>query len=155
MIDFSGRQGDSSSQGNFHSSSDTARDATDRARHQQARMQLENRLRVKKLEVNDREHKRADIERELTHLEGELLHVDQDIHRTQGELSQLETKIITQTRESKLAEGGIREQDMELHRRSDEEVKLDTYYIEHWSLKLDFIILLKTPFAVLGQRGTY
>ncbi|OGL65803.1 hypothetical protein A3B21_01055 [Candidatus Uhrbacteria bacterium RIFCSPLOWO2_01_FULL_47_24] len=37
----------------------------------------------------------------------------------------------------------------------EEEVKLDTYYIEHWSLKLDFIILLKTPFAVLGQRGTY
>lgn len=37
----------------------------------------------------------------------------------------------------------------------EEEVKLDTYYIEHWSLKLDFIILFKTPFAVLGQKGTY
>ena len=37
----------------------------------------------------------------------------------------------------------------------EEEVKLDTYYIEQWSLKLDLIILLKTPFAVLGQRGTY
>ncbi|MDO8505095.1 MAG: sugar transferase [bacterium] len=37
----------------------------------------------------------------------------------------------------------------------DEEVKLDTYYMEHWSLKLDFVILLKTPLAVLGQRGTY
>ncbi len=37
----------------------------------------------------------------------------------------------------------------------DEEVKLDTYYMEQWSLKLDLIILLKTPFAVVGQRGTY
>lgn len=37
----------------------------------------------------------------------------------------------------------------------DEEVKLDVYYMEHWSLKLDLIILLKTPFAVIGQRGTY
>lgn len=37
----------------------------------------------------------------------------------------------------------------------DEEVKLDTYYMEQWSLKLDFIILLKTPLAVLRQRGTY
>ncbi|MBI4135272.1 sugar transferase [Candidatus Uhrbacteria bacterium] len=37
----------------------------------------------------------------------------------------------------------------------DEEVRLDTYYMEHWSLKLDFIILLKTPFAVLGHKGTY
>lgn len=37
----------------------------------------------------------------------------------------------------------------------DEEARLDTYYMEHWSLKLDFVILLKTPFAVLGQKGTY
>lgn len=37
----------------------------------------------------------------------------------------------------------------------DEEVRLDTYYMEHWSLKLDLIILLKTPFAVVGQRGSY
>lgn len=31
----------------------------------------------------------------------------------------------------------------------DTEVELDTYYIENWSLWLDLIILLKTPFAVL------
>ena len=37
----------------------------------------------------------------------------------------------------------------------DEEVRLDIYYMEHWSLKLDLIILLKTPFAVMGQKGTY
>lgn len=37
----------------------------------------------------------------------------------------------------------------------DEEVRLDTYYMEQWSLKLDLIILLKTPFAVMGQKGTY
>lgn len=34
----------------------------------------------------------------------------------------------------------------------EEEVKLDTYYIENWSLFLDFSILLKTPMAVLGYR---
>lgn len=37
----------------------------------------------------------------------------------------------------------------------EEEVRLDTYYMEQWSLKLDLIILLKTPFAVVGQKGTY
>lgn len=37
----------------------------------------------------------------------------------------------------------------------EEEVRLDTYYIEHWSLKLDLVILLKTPFAVAGQKGSY
>jgi len=37
----------------------------------------------------------------------------------------------------------------------EEEVRLDTYYIEHWSLKLDLIILFKTPLMVLAQKGTY
>ncbi|NTW22038.1 sugar transferase [Candidatus Falkowbacteria bacterium] len=34
----------------------------------------------------------------------------------------------------------------------EEEVKLDTYYIENWSLLLDLSILLKTPWAVLKSR---
>ncbi|PIR94341.1 hypothetical protein COT97_01875 [Candidatus Falkowbacteria bacterium CG10_big_fil_rev_8_21_14_0_10_39_11] len=34
----------------------------------------------------------------------------------------------------------------------EDEVKLDTYYIENWSLKLDLWILLKTPFAVLIRK---
>lgn len=34
----------------------------------------------------------------------------------------------------------------------DEEARLDLYYIENWNLKLDFTILLKTPFAVLFKR---
>lgn len=37
----------------------------------------------------------------------------------------------------------------------EEEVTLDTYYIEHWSLKLDMIILLKTIFAAISQKGVY
>lgn len=36
----------------------------------------------------------------------------------------------------------------------EEEVKLDTYYIENWSLLLDLAILLRTPMAVLGNRET-
>ncbi|MFA5163162.1 MAG: sugar transferase [Patescibacteria group bacterium] len=34
----------------------------------------------------------------------------------------------------------------------EEEVKLDVYYIENWSLMLDISILLKTPLAVLKRR---
>jgi len=34
----------------------------------------------------------------------------------------------------------------------EDEVKLDTYYIENWSLLLDLSILLRTPFAVLRPR---
>lgn len=34
----------------------------------------------------------------------------------------------------------------------EDEVKLDTYYIENWSLLLDLSILLRTPLAVLRSR---
>jgi len=34
----------------------------------------------------------------------------------------------------------------------DEEAKLDTYYIENWTLGLDFKILLKTPVVVLFKK---
>ena len=34
----------------------------------------------------------------------------------------------------------------------EEEVKLDVYYIENWSMWLDFSILFKTPLAVLKHR---
>lgn len=37
----------------------------------------------------------------------------------------------------------------------DERVKLDIYYVEHWSLLLDIRILLKTIFAVLRRGGAY
>jgi len=34
----------------------------------------------------------------------------------------------------------------------EEEVKLDTYYIENWSILLDFSLLLRTPLAVIKGR---
>lgn len=34
----------------------------------------------------------------------------------------------------------------------EDEVKLDSYYVENWSLWLDLVILLKTPLAVLKHR---
>lgn len=37
----------------------------------------------------------------------------------------------------------------------EEEVRLDTWYIENWSPALDLYILLKTPFAVLYRKGAY
>ncbi len=37
----------------------------------------------------------------------------------------------------------------------DDEVRLDTWYIENWSLWLDLYILLKTPFVVLKKKGAY
>lgn len=35
----------------------------------------------------------------------------------------------------------------------EEEVKLDTYYIENWSIRLDLRILFKTPWVVIGKKA--
>jgi len=35
-----------------------------------------------------------------------------------------------------------------------EEIRLDIWYMENWSPKLDWLILLKTPLAVLKRRKT-
>lgn len=37
----------------------------------------------------------------------------------------------------------------------EEEVRLDTYYIENWSPWLDLYIILKTPFVVISKKGAY
>ena len=37
----------------------------------------------------------------------------------------------------------------------EDEVRLDTFYIENWSPILDLIILVKTPFVVIFRKGAY
>jgi len=37
----------------------------------------------------------------------------------------------------------------------EDEVRIDTWYIEHWSPGLDLWILLKTPFIVISRKGAY
>lgn len=39
--------------------------------------------------------------------------------------------------------------------RFEEEVRLDTFYVENWSMILDLIILFKTPFIVLAKKIAY
>lgn len=37
----------------------------------------------------------------------------------------------------------------------EDEVKLDAFYIENWSLLIDLIILIKTPFVVFKRKGAW
>ncbi len=37
----------------------------------------------------------------------------------------------------------------------EEEIRLDVFYIEHWSIMLDLIILLKTPFVIFKKRRVW
>ena len=37
----------------------------------------------------------------------------------------------------------------------EERVKMDMFYIEHWSIWMDIIILIKTVWKVLKREGAY
>jgi lipopolysaccharide/colanic/teichoic acid biosynthesis glycosyltransferase len=37
----------------------------------------------------------------------------------------------------------------------EDRVKLDIFYIENWSMKLDLTILARTTTAVVAKRGAY
>jgi exopolysaccharide biosynthesis polyprenyl glycosylphosphotransferase len=37
----------------------------------------------------------------------------------------------------------------------EDEVRLDAFYIEHWTLLIDLIILIKTPFVVIRRKGAW
>jgi lipopolysaccharide/colanic/teichoic acid biosynthesis glycosyltransferase len=37
----------------------------------------------------------------------------------------------------------------------DYRVKLDEYYVRHWSIWLDFYILIRTVWAVIARKGAY
>lgn len=37
----------------------------------------------------------------------------------------------------------------------EEEVRLDTYYIEHWSIWLDLLIIFRTPWIILSRKSAY
>ncbi|HBR81075.1 TPA: undecaprenyl-phosphate galactose phosphotransferase WbaP, partial [Candidatus Uhrbacteria bacterium] len=37
----------------------------------------------------------------------------------------------------------------------EDEVRLDTYYIAHWSPWLDLSILVRTPLVVIFRKGAY
>ena len=36
-----------------------------------------------------------------------------------------------------------------------ESVRLDLYYVDNWSLSMDFVIIMKTTAAVLQGKGAY
>lgn len=115
--------------GNTHSRSSSYTPSPDeaglRSQHQQVRAHLENQLRVKKLEVTERQHRLLDILRDTTHLEGERHHIQEDIRRIEGEFHRLEADAIKVEKESKEAQVGLREKDSELRWRSDETNKLE------------------------------
>lgn len=37
----------------------------------------------------------------------------------------------------------------------EERVRMDVYYLQNWSLRLDFVVLLRTPLKILNMEGAY
>jgi lipopolysaccharide/colanic/teichoic acid biosynthesis glycosyltransferase len=37
----------------------------------------------------------------------------------------------------------------------EERVRMDVYYLQNWSLAMDFVLLLRTPLKVLNMEGAF
>ncbi len=88
-------------------------------KHRYLMVHLHNELRIKKLEIGASEDRIGELVREYDHTEKELHHIAQDIRRVEGELQQRETSAMKLEGKSKVAQLGIRDQDLDLKKRTD------------------------------------
>ncbi len=100
-------------------------DRADQIHKTQTRAHLENRLRIRKLDVNDRGRQVAEIEREITHINDQLHHSEMDIKRVEQEFHSLEILQKKDMGQTRVAEGGMREKEQELRRRGEDTLKLE------------------------------
>jgi chromosome segregation ATPase len=91
----------------------------------QLRTQIENKLRIKKNEILDKQRVVRDTDRDILTLEGELHHIEQDHKRLSEEMHNLENEVKHGQNISKQEEMSLREADQGLHHSQDETKKLE------------------------------
>lgn len=96
-----------------------------RMRQKQNKAHLENRLRIAKLEVNDRERKIRDLERDIQTLEREAQHARENEKRLLDELKSAERTATKDEGESKSSQVEMGQKDNELRKKNDEIAHLD------------------------------
>lgn len=92
----------------------------DREARRREKAQLENRLRVLKIEVGDKQRLMHDHERDIRALSMSLEHVETDIKRVSEEFRRMSNAVQGVARSSRDAELGFREKDKELRNKEDE-----------------------------------
>ncbi len=90
----------------------------------QEKMQLENRLRIKKLEIKDQERRMHDLERDIAQLESEAEHARQHVHRVEGEVRNVAMGAKKEEGLTREAEQGMREKAQEIHGIHEKEEKI-------------------------------
>ncbi|OGZ16872.1 MAG: hypothetical protein A3H76_01100 [Candidatus Lloydbacteria bacterium RIFCSPLOWO2_02_FULL_54_12] len=90
----------------------------------QEKMQLENRLRIKKLEIKDQERHLHDFERDISQLEGETHRAEQQVARVEGEVRSVVMGARKEEGLTKEAEQGMREKAQGIHGLHEKEEKV-------------------------------
>jgi chromosome segregation ATPase len=99
---------------------DAQQTAADRIHAQQARMQIENKLRVKKGNVLDKERVIHEIEREKRTLNEEVHHLEQETKRFTDEVRKMEQELKQGVGVTKNMEMGLRETSQTLQHKEEE-----------------------------------
>ncbi len=97
----------------------------ERMRSQQTKMHLENRLRISKNEVLEKERTLHDIERDTRTIEMDLHRVNEDEKRLSEEVRRMSQTVRSGEGASRQSESGMRETQQELTRKEDETKKLE------------------------------
>lgn len=102
-------------------------DTSDRDREMRRRekAQLENRLRVLKIEVGDKQRILRDYERDIRALSMSLEHVDTDMKRVGEEFRRMSSSVQGVERSTRDASAGLREKDKELQDKQEEVHRLE------------------------------
>ena len=100
-------------------------DEADRIHRAQLKMQLENRVRIKRGEVLDRERRLKEIEREISSLQNILHHLEQDQKRFTEELHHMSDEVKRGTVIERQEQMSLRDTTQELRRRDDQTQKLE------------------------------
>ena len=97
---------------------------TGAAHNAQAKMQLENRLRIKKLEARARGERLHELEREMTRLESEIEYARGQVRRVEGETRGVVVGTKKEENLSRQAGEGVHEADEALRTKRDKEAKI-------------------------------
>lgn len=100
-------------------------DATQRMHDQQTKLHLENRLRILKNQVIDKNRILHDIERDTQALDIELHRLEQEDKRLSEEVRRMSIDVKSDEGASKQSEAGLRETNQALQRKEDDTRKLE------------------------------
>lgn len=92
--------------------------------YMQGREYIQNRLRMKRVEIDERKRKMHELERAMAHLETEIGHAREDVRRVENEIRAVHDESKKEEAMSRQADSGMREREQQLYSQHEGETKI-------------------------------